>query len=67
MWWKRFLSRKLLVAVGLVVANILGLDPDRMATLLGAIYIGAEGLADAVSRLVVFFQRKDENENGKLD
>lgn len=59
-WWKRFLSRKLLVAVGLVVANLLGLDPDKMATLVGAIYIGAEGVADAISRLVAFFQGKGE-------
>lgn len=45
---KKFLSRKFLVAVAGIVGNALGVD---LAPVIAAVYVAAEGVADAVGAL----------------
>ena len=50
--WKRFLSRKFIVAVAGLVAIALGVSEEQLVVAVVAAYIATEGLIDAVGAVV---------------
>jgi len=50
--WKRFLSRKFIVAVAGLAAVALGVNEEGLVAAVVAAYVAAEGLIDAVGAVV---------------
>ena len=62
--WKRFLSRKFLVAVAGLVAIALGVEEETLVAAVVAAYVATEGLIDAVG-VVIRAVRGGDAPNGK--
>lgn len=62
--WKRFLSRKFLVAVAGLVAIALGVEEETLVAAVVAAYVATEGLIDAVG-VVIRAVRDNDTPNGK--
>ena len=62
--WKRFLSRKFLVAVAGLVAIALGVEEETLVAAVVAAYVATEGLIDAVG-VVIRTVRGNDAPNGE--
>ena len=60
--WKRFLSRKFLVAVAGAVAIALGVPQEHLVAAVVAAYIATEGLIDAVGAILGALRSKSATE-----